>query len=139
MSLKTFLLGAVLSVFLMGCASASYFEGESGRVVAHSAALGQSLAYSCEGASISGIPNDLMSELMDVVKSQEEVDIGDVVRQIGFTQLPHGNGLCVVARGGPIDQEIQGILRVWLWKAGIDAVADVLGEAIDLGETAITD
>lgn len=67
--------------------------------------------------------------------NRKGTDFAEVIRQIGFTQLPSGDALCVVARGGPIDQEIQGILKAWLWGQGIDAASDVIRKLFDGGES----
>lgn len=127
---------AFFGLLSMGCANAAYFEGENGRILANSSALGQSLAYSCKGATISGAPEELLTALSDMA-NREGTEFEEIIRQIGFTQLPSGDGLCVVARGGPIDQEVQGIMKAWLWSVGIGAASDVLGDAIDLGQEAL--
>jgi hypothetical protein len=134
MSWKSLVCGtAVVAWLVLGCASASYYEGENGRKAVHTSALGQSIAYVCEGASIPGTPVELYVELLQSA-DLEKVDLEEVLRQIAFSPLPQGTGLCVVAKGGPIDEEIQGVLRVWLWTVGIDAVGDVLSEIIDTVE-----
>lgn len=76
----------------------------------------------------------MLTTLADMA-NRKGTDFAEVIRQIGFTQLPSGDALCVVARGGPIDQEIQGILKAWLWGQGIDAASDVIRKLFDGGES----
>lgn len=137
MSIKHLIFTVLLAGSLgLGCANASYFKGENGRIAASSTALGQALAYSCKGAKIQGEPGELWAALKDVAKDQN-FDMAEITRQIGFTRLPHGNGLCVVARGGPISGELETVLSAWLWNTGIKEAGGVLGDAVGIGADAV--